>query len=173
MTTPPAPPPAPPAVVGDDDADLIDRLIANLAMTQPSEPNGKRVLIVDDEPSIVRLLKVNLERQGYTVQTAENGVHALAKIMVEYPDLLITDVMMPEMDGFELVEHVRRHPALRDLPVVLLTQKSAERDVMAGYARGADVYLNKPFNPAELLLVARRLLFPGQPGHGGSGPDPA
>jgi len=171
MTTPPAPH-APSSVVGDDDADLIDRLIANLAMTQPSEPNGKRILIVDDEPSIVRLLKVNLERQGYSIETAENGVQALAKIMAAYPDLLISDVMMPEMDGLELVEHVRRHPALRDLPIVLLTQKSAERDVMNGYARGADVYLNKPFNPAELILVTHRLLFRGQPDHSENGADP-
>ncbi len=125
-------------------------------------PNGKRILIVDDEPSIVRLLKVNLERQGFTVETAENGVQALTQALADYPDLLITDIMMPEMDGLELVEHVRGHPALRDLPIVLLTQRSDERTVMNGYARGADMYLNKPFNPGELNFIVRRLLFPGE-----------
>jgi DNA-binding response OmpR family regulator len=126
-------------------------------------PTGKRILVVDDETSIVRLLKVNLERQGFRVDTAENGAQAFACLAAGSHDLLITDIMMPEMDGMELIEAVRQDPDLRDLPIVLLTQKSDERDVLAGYTRGADMYLNKPFNPAELNLVVRRLLLPGGP----------
>lgn len=131
-------------------------------MNPVPQPSNKRVLVVDDEPGIVRLLQANLERLGLTVETAENGVEALSKVMAAYPDLLITDIMMPEMDGLELVEHVRRHPDLRDLPVVLLTQRTDERTMTAGYTRGADMYLNKPFNPSELGLIVRRLLFPGE-----------
>ena len=83
-----------------------------------------RVLVVDDEVNIVRLIQVNLERQGYQVETANNGAQALAKIRESRPDLLVSDVMMPEMDGFELLANVRRDPVLNDLPVIMLTAKA-------------------------------------------------
>jgi two-component system alkaline phosphatase synthesis response regulator PhoP/two-component system response regulator VicR len=117
-----------------------------------------RVLVVDDEVNIVRLIQVNLERHGYQVTTANNGVQALEKIREDRPDLLVSDVMMPEMDGFELLANVRRDPTLSDLPVIMLTAKAQDRDVMEGYTRGADMYLTKPFNPAELLNFAKRIL---------------
>jgi two-component system alkaline phosphatase synthesis response regulator PhoP/two-component system response regulator VicR len=117
-----------------------------------------RVLVVDDEVNIVRLIQVNLERHGYQVTTANNGVQALEKIREDRPDLLVSDVMMPEMDGFELLANVRRDPSLSDLPVIMLTAKAQDRDVMEGYTRGADMYLTKPFNPAELLNFAKRIL---------------
>ena len=117
-----------------------------------------RVLVVDDEVNIVRLIQVNLERHGYQVTTANNGVQALEKIREDRPDLLVSDVMMPEMDGFELLANVRRDPPLSDLPVIMLTAKAQDRDVMEGYTRGADMYLTKPFNPAELLNFAKRIL---------------
>ncbi len=117
-----------------------------------------RVLVVDDEINIVRLIQVNLERHGYQVETANNGVQALAKIRDSRPDLLVSDVMMPEMDGFELLANVRRDPALMDLPVIMLTAKAQDRDVMEGYKTGADMYLTKPFNPAELITFAKRIL---------------
>ena len=117
-----------------------------------------RVLVVDDEINIVRLIQVNLERHGYPVETANNGVQALAKIRDSRPDLLVSDVMMPEMDGFELLANVRRDPALMDLPVIMLTAKAQDRDVMEGYKTGADMYLTKPFNPAELITFAKRIL---------------
>ncbi len=117
-----------------------------------------RVLVVDDEVNIVRLIQVNLERQGYQVETANNGVQALAKIRDNRPDLLVSDVMMPEMDGFELLANVRRDPVLNDLPVIMLTAKAQDADVMRGYTHGADMYLTKPFNPAELITFAKRIL---------------
>ena len=117
-----------------------------------------RILVVDDEPHIVRLIQVNLERQGYQVETANNGAQALAKIKESRPDLLVSDVMMPEMDGFELLANVRREPSLMDLPVIMLTAKAQDRDVMQGYQTGADMYLTKPFNPAELIAFAKRIL---------------
>jgi two-component system alkaline phosphatase synthesis response regulator PhoP/two-component system response regulator VicR len=117
-----------------------------------------RVLVVDDEINIVRLIQVNLERQGYQVETANNGAQALAKIKESRPDLLVSDVMMPEMDGFELLANVRRDPMLMDLPVIMLTAKAQDKDVMEGYKTGADMYLTKPFNPAELIAFAKRIL---------------
>jgi len=117
-----------------------------------------RILVVDDEPNIVRLIQVNLERQGYQVDIANNGQQALDKIRIQRPDLLVSDVMMPEMDGFELLSNIRRDAALEDLPVIMLTAKAQDRDVMEGYTRGADMYLTKPFNPIELVTFAKRLL---------------
>lgn len=123
-----------------------------------------RVLVVDDEVHIVRLIQVNLERQGYQVETANTGAQALAKIRESRPDLLVSDVMMPEMDGFELLANVRRDPALADLPVIMLTAKAQDNDVMTGYKTGADMYLTKPFNPAELIAFAKRILSSGGDG---------
>ena len=117
-----------------------------------------RILAVDDEPNIVRLIQVNLERHGYQVETANNGVQALEKIRASRPDLVVSDVMMPEMDGFELLSTIKRDPALEDLPIIMLTAKTQDKNVMEGYSRGADMYLTKPFNPAELLAFVKRIL---------------
>lgn len=117
-----------------------------------------RILAVDDEPNIVRLIQVNLERHGYQVETANNGVQALEKIRANKPDLVVSDVMMPEMDGFELLSTIKRDPALEDLPIIMLTAKTQDKNVMEGYSRGADMYLTKPFNPAELLAFVKRIL---------------
>jgi two-component system, OmpR family, alkaline phosphatase synthesis response regulator PhoP len=117
-----------------------------------------RILAVDDEPNIVRLIEVNLTRHGYQVETANNGVQALEKIRANRPDMVVSDVMMPEMDGFELLSTIRRDPALESLPVIMLTAKTQDKNVMEGYSRGADMYLTKPFNPAELLAFVKRIL---------------
>ena len=126
-----------------------------------------RILAVDDEPNIVRLIQVNLERHGYEVETANNGVQALEKIRARRPDLVVSDVMMPEMDGFELLSTIKRDPALEDLPIIMLTAKTQDKNVMEGYTRGADMYLTKPFNPAELLAFVKRILQSS----GGGGAD--
>ena len=127
-----------------------------------------RILAVDDEPNIVRLIQVNLERQGYQVETANNGVQALAKIRDNRPDLLVSDVMMPEMGGFELLKNIRMDPALADLPVIMLTAKTQDKDVMEGYSTGADMYLTKPFNPQELLQFVKRILASQSGNDGGA-----
>ena len=123
-----------------------------------------RILAVDDEPNIVRLIEVNLTRHGYQVETASNGVQALEKIRASRPDLVVSDVMMPEMDGFELLSTIRRDPALESLPVIMLTAKAGDKDVMQGYSRGTDMYLTKPFNPAELLAFVKRILQAAESG---------
>jgi two-component system alkaline phosphatase synthesis response regulator PhoP/two-component system response regulator VicR len=117
-----------------------------------------RILVVDDEPNIVRLVQVNLERHGYRVETANNGAQALNRIRESRPDLLVSDVMMPEMSGFELLKTLKMDAELSSLPVIMLTAKANDTDVMAGWQYGADMYLTKPFNPVELLQFVRRIL---------------
>lgn len=117
-----------------------------------------RVLAVDDEASITRIIKVNLEYLGYTVETALSGGEALKLLLQNSYDLLITDVAMPEMDGLELLEHIRQSPELAQLPVILLTAQASEQDITGGYQRGTDLYLTKPFDPNELKIWVSRML---------------
>ena len=117
-----------------------------------------RILVVDDDPMIVRLCRVNLELEDYEVVEAGDGKEALAVVAAEAPDLMICDVMMPHLNGLEVVERLRRDPAHRDLPIVLLSAKAQERDIQQGTSAGADKYLTKPFDPDELLKVVEELL---------------
>ena len=118
----------------------------------------KKILAVDDERHIVRLVQVNLEKHGYEVVTAYDGKEALAKVESEKPDLVVLDVMMPFMDGIEVLQTLRKNPATRDLPVIMLTAKAQDADVFRGWSSGADCYLTKPFNPMELLSFVKRIL---------------
>lgn len=119
---------------------------------------AKKILAVDDERHIVRLVQVNLERQGYEVITAFDGREALEKIESEKPDLVILDVMMPYMDGFEVLQAIRKNPDISTLPVIMLTAKAQDADVFRGWQQGVDTYLTKPFNPMELLSFVKRIL---------------
>ena len=116
-----------------------------------------KVLVGDDERHIVRLIQVNLERQGYTVVTAFDGKEGLEKIRSEKPGLVVLDVMMPYMDGFEVLKTIRREPETENLPVIMLTAKAQDKDVFEGYHYGADMYLTKPFNPMELVTFVKRI----------------
>ena len=127
---------------------------------------AKTILAVDDEKAIVRLVQVNLERHGYTVLTAFDGKEALEKIALAPPDLVVCDVMMPYMDGFEVLRRLRLNPETRDLPVIMLTAKAMDNDVYEGWRSGADCYLTKPFNPSELLAFIKRILDSKQNGDG-------
>ncbi len=122
---------------------------------------GVKILVCDDERSIVRLIQVNLERQGWEVVTAYDGKEGLEKIKSEKPDIVVLDVMMPYMDGFEVLKELRRDPDFQNLPVVMLTAKAQDKDVFEGYHFGADVYLTKPFNPMELVSFIKRILAGG------------
>lgn len=116
-----------------------------------------KVLVCDDERHIVRLIQVNLERQGYKVVTAFDGKEGLEKIQSEQPDLVVLDVMMPYMDGFEVLKTIRRDEKTAELPVIMLTAKAQDKDVFEGYHYGADMYLTKPFNPMELVAFVKRI----------------
>ena len=118
---------------------------------------AKTILAVDDERHIVRLVQVNLERAGYNVITAFDGKQALERVAETRPDLVVIDVMMPYMDGFEVLTVLRQNPETRDLPVIMLTAKAMDNDIFEGYKRGVHCYLTKPFNPMELLSFIRRI----------------
>lgn len=116
-----------------------------------------KILVCDDERHIVRLIQVNLERQGYEVVTAYDGKEGLEKVKSEKPNLVVLDVMMPYMDGFEVLKSLRKDPETESLPVIMLTAKAQDKDVFEGYHYGADMYLTKPFNPMELVTFVKRI----------------
>lgn len=105
------------------------------------------ILVVDDEPPIVRLIKAKLRLDGYEVLTASHGAEALAILERDSPDLVVLDVMMPDMDGFETLRRIRKHS---QVPVVMLTARGSDADKLKGLQSGADDYITKPFNPDEL-----------------------
>jgi DNA-binding response OmpR family regulator len=117
----------------------------------------KKILAVDDEPSIRRLVEVNLQRAGYAITTAPDGQEALNQIARERPDMVLLDVMMPRMDGFELLRRLKADPATAGIPVLMLTARAQDADVFRGLQSGADFYLTKPFNPQELLIWVQRV----------------
>lgn len=117
----------------------------------------RRILAVDDERHIVRLIQVNLERAGYDVATAFDGPEALKKVEAEKPDLVVLDVMMPKMDGFEVLKRLQANPETRDIPIIMLTAKAQDVDVFRGWASGVSAYLTKPFNPLELITFIKRI----------------
>jgi two-component system, OmpR family, KDP operon response regulator KdpE len=115
----------------------------------------RRILIVDDEPGLRELVRINLEHEGFAVLQAENGVVGLQMIQEEHPDLVILDVMMPEMDGWEVCRKLRE---FSQLPVLMLTARVQSQDIVTGLESGADDYLLKPFNMDELMARVRALL---------------
>ena len=126
----------------------------------------KKILAVDDEKHIVRLVEVYLQRAGYEVITAYDGREALEKVKSESPDLIVLDVMMPYMDGFEVLRTLKADETYKDIPVIMLTAKAQDADVFRGWQSGVDCYLTKPFNPMELLTFVKRI-FDSQDGGGG------
>jgi DNA-binding NarL/FixJ family response regulator len=112
---------------------------------------NKRLLLIDDDPNLILLVKDYLEFRGYEVVTAENGREALEVLEQEIPDMIICDVMMPEMDGYTLVDHVRQDPRTSWIPVLFLSAKGQSQDRVKGLNTGADVYMVKPFEPEELV----------------------
>ena len=121
-----------------------------------------RILVVDDEPEAVELVEFNLKQAGYAVTTAGDGAEALKKARAQTPDLIVLDVMLPEMDGFEICKMLRLDPATAQVPIIMLTAKAAEIDRVLGLELGADDYLTKPFSPRELLLRIKKILARGQ-----------
>lgn len=116
----------------------------------------RHVLVVDDENHIRRLVEVNLVRGGYRVTQAFDGRDALEKMEAERPDMIVLDWMMPRMDGFALLVHLKKDPKTAEIPVLMLTAKAQDADIFAGWASGCDAYLTKPFNPMELMTFVKR-----------------
>lgn len=129
----------------------------------------KKILAVDDERHIVRLVEVNLVRAGYEVVTAYDGREALEKVKTEKPDLIVLDVMMPYMDGFEVLKTLKAEPETAEIPVIMLTAKAQDADIFRGWQSGVDCYLTKPFNPMELLTFVKRIFDETGGNHGAGG----
>ena len=118
----------------------------------------KEILIVDDEPGVVVPLQFLMEQQGYNVMTAQRGEDALDLIYQYKPDLVLLDIMLPGIDGYEVCEIVRLNPNYRDVKIIFLTAKSSEVEFAKGMALGADAYITKPFSNTELVIKVRELL---------------
>ncbi len=117
-----------------------------------------KVLVVDDEPDAVELVSFNLKAAGYEVVTADDGNEAIKRARQHAPDLVLLDVMLPEVDGLEVCKLLRRDPVTSGVPIIMLTAKAAEIDRVLGLELGADDYMTKPFSPRELILRVKNLL---------------
>jgi len=126
----------------------------------------QRILVVDDEEDIRELVSHSLRREGYEVFTAADGESALARVR-ERPDLVVLDLMLPGIDGLEVCRRLRGDDATKSIPVIMLTAKVEESDVILGLGVGADDYVTKPFSPRILLARVRAVLRRGHPGEPG------
>jgi len=117
--------------------------------------DGKRILVVDDEPRMIGFIRMNLELEGHQVLEAHSGLEALDAVRTKLPDLILLDVMMPELDGFETLRMLRE---FSNIPVIMLTAKGEENDRVYGLELGADDYITKPFGPRELSSRIRAVL---------------
>lgn len=122
-----------------------------------------KILIVDDEKNIVEAVKYNLDKEGFRTVVAYDGAKALEAARRELPDLILLDLMLPEMDGLEVCRILKRDDKTRHIPVIMVTGKSAETDKVLGLELGADDYVTKPFSPRELLARVRGILRRAQP----------
>lgn len=119
---------------------------------------AKRLLVVDDEAKLLRAVAVTLREEGYEVTTARSGAEALVAVNESVPHLIISDIRMPGMDGYQLARALRANPRTELIPVIFLTAKGERKDRLAGIRAGVDAYLTKPFDPEELLAVASNIL---------------
>jgi two-component system alkaline phosphatase synthesis response regulator PhoP len=128
---------------------------------------AETVMVIEDEKEIRELIRYNLERAGYRVQAIADGDEGLRRLFASRPDAVVLDLMLPGLSGLEVLREVREEPSTRDLPVVVLTARSAEMDKLLGFEHGADDYLTKPFSPRELVARLKALLRRAHPGRAG------
>ncbi len=121
----------------------------------------KRILVVDDEPDFVETVEFFLSGSDYQVFVAKNGKEALEKVKTERPDLVLLDVMMPEMDGLEACKRLKNDPTTNSIPIIMLTAKGRKEDVVDAIAAGANSYIVKPFNLSELVERIEKVLSDG------------
>jgi len=122
-----------------------------------------RILIADDEPNIVLALEFLMKKEGYEVQTVSDGEEALRTIEKSPPDLILLDIMMPKLDGYEVCQRIRSDPSMKDIVIIMLTAKGREVEREKGLALGADFYITKPFSTREVVQKVREVLA-GHPG---------
>jgi len=126
-------------------------------------PDSKRVVCIEDEPEMIDLVRLILGRKGFNVIGANGGIEGLETVRRLRPDLVLLDLMMPDMDGWEVYQQIKADPALRDIPVVVVTAKAQSIDKVLGlHIAKVDDYITKPFGPQELLESVEKILGPGQ-----------
>lgn len=118
----------------------------------------KNILIVDDEEDVLELVQYNLDKNGYKTETATTGEKALSKAKAELPDLIILDLMLPGIDGLDVCKELKNNTKTQDIPIIMLTAKGEEVDIVTGLELGADDYVTKPFSPKVLTARIRRIL---------------
>ncbi len=118
----------------------------------------KKILIVDDEPGLIDIVRVNLEWEGYRVLEAASGPEGLERAIEEQPDLVILDLMMPQMSGWDVLEEMQANPQTAGLPVIMLTVVADDESMAHGLEKGVVAYVTKPFVPADLIKVVKRVL---------------
>lgn len=118
----------------------------------------KKVLIADDEPNIAVSLEFLMQREGYEVKVVNNGIDAFECVGVFAPDLVLLDVMMPRMSGYDVCQKIRENPKWQDIKIIMLTAKGRDIEVSKGLALGADAYVTKPFSTLELRVMVGKLL---------------
>jgi len=123
-----------------------------------SETEGTKLLLVDDEPSLQEAVEAYLEDEGFLVNVASNANEGWQLLEQDTPDLVITDIMMPQVDGYQFLEKLREDPRYKGLPVIFLTAKGMTADRIKGHQAGCDAYLSKPFDPDELVAIVKNLL---------------
>jgi DNA-binding NarL/FixJ family response regulator len=119
---------------------------------------SKRLLVVDDEPNLLRAVAVCLRGEGYEVATARSGAEALRRLAESVPDLIVSDIRMPGMDGYQMARHIRASARTALVPIVFLTAKDETSDRIEGFRAGVDAYLTKPFEPDELIAVITNIM---------------
>lgn len=123
---------------------------------------GCRVLIVDDSDVLRKIVSFNLTKEGFIVEEARDGLEALEKLKANKPDLVILDIMMPHLNGFEVLKRMRADPELSNIPVIILTAKGGENDAKTALSIGANGFLTKPFSPVKLVEEVRRVTQCGE-----------
>jgi len=121
-----------------------------------------KILVADDEPPILRLMEFILAREGHEMLVAVNGEEALAQVAEHKPDLILLDIMMPRVDGYEVVRRLRADPDLSSIPIIMLSAKAQDADVQKGVEVGVNEYVTKPFSPPHLVEVVNKYLKPAE-----------
>ncbi|MCD4813914.1 response regulator [bacterium] len=122
---------------------------------------SKKILVVDDEPAIARLVKMSLAVEGYDVRTATSGFEALEEVAAWHPELIVLDIMMPGMNGYEVCVEIKSKPQTKQIKVVFLTARGNPGDAQQGFTVGGDDYIMKPFDPEELLEKVKSIIGAG------------
>ncbi len=118
---------------------------------------ARKVLVVDDEKAILSLLESSLSRAGYEVATAHNGLEALEKLKEDVPDVIVLDIVMPVMDGYEMLAQLQSDPRYKDIPVIILSAKAQDADIVKGWRSGVAGYITKPINVEHFVTMLKRM----------------